>query len=191
MHASTSAFTHAVAPAQQPGGNLCTLCSAPLDASAAGLCRSCYDTYVCSREPQHNEAKVRTRRSPVFVVDTDGTEIAVIPTNIAGKVVKMCAEDLRDLTSRGFTDQVTVGRDAKSGFFYAYLNVTGTRSSTVSLSRLILNAGRKRNVTFADGDRLNLRRDNLVLVRGHGRNTVQLANKLKESEARAISAERA
>jgi hypothetical protein len=101
--------------------------------------------------------------------------------------VKMLASDLRDLRERGFTDQVTVVLDAHSGFSYANVNVTGMAGGMVGLSRLIMDAKRGKNVKYLDGDRLNLRRNNLVIVKGHGKNVVQVANRIKAGELRAAA----
>ncbi len=169
----------------------CALCAARHEGPVGALCRACFSQHVGSRPPQLNLTKVRVRREPIFLKDTDGADIALLKTNKSGLTVKLLASDLHELVARGFTDQVTLMRDRRSGFHYATVNVTGMPGGAIQLSRLIVGAKRKTNVTYADSDRQNLRRDNLVIVKGCGRQAVQVANRIKLADARTVNAERA
>ena len=154
-----------VSPSTRPA---CVLCETLHDGPLGGLCRPCFQRHVGARQPQHN-AKARVRRDPIYMVDVDGAPIVLLQTNKPGQTVKMLAADLADLTERGFSDQITIHFDAKSGFSYANTTFSGASSTGVSLSRLIARAGRNRRVTYRDGDRLNLRANNLQLVKGFGK----------------------
>jgi hypothetical protein len=108
----------------------------------------------------------RPRREPVFTTDEDGQRIVRVPLNLPGAVATVAEDDFVRLRANGFTDQWTTWHDGRSGCSYVVLGVTGLRGSILWVSRLIAEAGRGQRVGFRDGNRLNLRRDNLVVTGG-------------------------
>ena len=77
----------------------------------------------------------------------------------------MLASDWRSLTVAGWSQHWTCN---PNGSGQAYVRVSRTRATgrLVTVARLIAEAGEGRIVRYLDGDRTNLRRDNLWLDDG-------------------------
>jgi len=109
----------------------------------------------------------KPKRSPVYTQDRDGKAIVLVPLANHAQPAKLFPEDLELLSSSGLGMAWTFN-PAGNGTPYvrAYANVHG---KLVTVARLILGVGRGRRVQYRDGDRLNLRRDNLVATQGYAK----------------------
>jgi hypothetical protein len=109
--------------------------------------------------PNKKPRKVR------FAIDTDGERIALVPLANQRQPAKLLAEDLTAVLEAGYTDQWTCNSDGK-GHGYVRCGVNGVRGNLATVARLIVEPPKGYRVTYLDGDRLNLRRDNLKLEKG-------------------------
>ncbi len=103
-------------------------------------------------------------RPPVrFTTDTDGKEIALVHIPGSNEPAKLFTEDYEALTAAGYTDHWLLNSNGQ-GQSYVRCSATKQLGNTETVGRLILNLPKGHRVCYQDNDRLNLRRDNLVLV---------------------------
>lgn len=110
--------------------------------------------------------------NPTFTRDPDGREVAHVrlgtrkAANSAPKFAKLDRADYEALIADGWSGRWYLNN---SGNGYTYVNVADGRhkGSSAPVVRLLENPGRGRIVTYADADRLNLRRSNLVVTTGN------------------------
>lgn len=103
----------------------------------------------------------RTRREPSFTADTDGATIALVPTNRPGNFVRVLADDFAAYCERGFSQQWIVNSNGK-GRNYVKVGLTGISGNLAMVARLLLNVPRGTRLSYADGNPMNLRRDNPI-----------------------------
>jgi len=105
------------------------------------------------------------QRGPVrFTLDADKKAIALVPIYGSKEPAKLLAEDYAALIEAGFGDRWILNDNGKG---YAYVRCASAKhllGNTETVARLILNLPKGHRVCYQDHNRLNLRRDNLVLV---------------------------
>ncbi len=107
--------------------------------------------------------RLRRGREPTFKLDTDGAAIAVVPTSRPGRPVKMLAEDWHAYLAKGHSPFIFLNSNGK-GLDYARVDWPGPGGNLAMVARLVLGtSGGAACIEYADGDRLNLRRDNLIV----------------------------
>jgi hypothetical protein len=109
----------------------------------------------------------RKQRTPTYALDIDRKEIVLIPLANHSEPAKILREDFDALLAAGYSSSWTFNAaDSRSKYRYVRCGVWKRRGQLASVARLILNSPRGRVVKHRDGDRLNLRRDNLFLATG-------------------------
>lgn len=113
--------------------------------------------------------KKMQQAAPEYTTDTDGQELAHIALANTDQRATLYAEDFRQLMVEGWSRHWTLANTG-GRFEYVLANVRGPMNNprTVPVARLIAQAAKGRRVTYIDGDRTNLRRDNLRIVKGGG-----------------------
>jgi len=107
----------------------------------------------------------RITREPIRTVDTDGAPIVLVPLANHDRPAKLLAEDFDRLVAQGLPLAWTLNQ-ATGGNAYVRCATSAVVGRLVTVARLILRVGRGRVVKYRDGDRLNLRRDNLWATNG-------------------------
>ena len=100
------------------------------------------------------------KRTPEFFTDGSGAELARVPLAVAGTYATLRASDMQALLQAGVSTNWCVNHSG-------YIAVNIPRLGPVPLARLIECASDGERVTYKDGNRLNLRGDNLVIERNH------------------------
>lgn len=112
--------------------------------------------------------------NPTITLDPDGREVAYVRlgtrqrTNSTSQFAMLDRDDYEALIADGWSGRWYLNN---SGNGYAYVNVTdgAHKGGSAPVVRLLKSPGRGRIVTYADGNRLNLRRSNLVVTTGNAK----------------------
>jgi hypothetical protein len=108
---------------------------------------------------------MRKRKLPTVTpaVDSDGKAIVYVSLGNSPLKVRMFPEDFDLLKSRGLGGGWYLSKDGRG---HTYVLVSSREKDTTVARRLLaINAyGARVRVKYIDGDRLNLRRDNLIVV---------------------------
>ncbi|MFK2904839.1 hypothetical protein ISP17_12820 [Dyella ginsengisoli] len=111
--------------------------------------------------------KHRQQAAPQFTADADGNRLAHIALAHTHERATLYAEDYERVLAQGFSPYWAI---ASTGGRHRYVLVQARSPSNIgrslTVARLVAQAGKGQRVGYADGDRLNLRRENLVLVKG-------------------------
>lgn len=111
--------------------------------------------------------RTQKQRGPVrFTIDHDKKRIALVSILGKDKPAKLFVEDYEALIKAGYTDKWVLN-DSGNGYCYVRCSATKQLGNTETIARLILGLPRGFQVKYRDHDRLNLRRDNLVLAKRH------------------------
>lgn len=108
---------------------------------------------------------IKKRRKVRFTTDQDGKHIVLVPLANQSTPAKLLLEDFKTIIDAGYTSQWTANSDGK-GHAYVRCGVSNVRGQLATVARLIMDPPFGYRVTYRDGDRLNLRRDNLKLEKG-------------------------
>ena len=108
-------------------------------------------------------------RSPIYSLDRDGRDIVLVPLSNHPKPAKLFKEDFIRLEEAGLGLAWTYNPNGTGGQFYVRAYVSGVRGDLVTVARLIAGAGDGLRVQYRDGDRLNLRADNLYVSLGYAK----------------------
>jgi hypothetical protein len=106
----------------------------------------------------------RKAPTPTQTLDTDGQPIVVIPL-ASGGTAKILQADWQNWIDDGRSTYLTLN-DNGTGCAYVRCPHPTASGSLVTVARVLMGARRGQNVKYRDGDRTNLRRDNLYLVGG-------------------------
>lgn len=114
--------------------------------------------------------KYRQQAPTTFTTDASGQRLAHVALTNTDQRATLYAEDLERLLEAGWSPHWSW---CKTNPRFSYVLV-GARTAkraqrSLTVARLIADAGKGQCVVYNDGDRTNLRRDNLRLVRGSGR----------------------
>jgi hypothetical protein len=107
--------------------------------------------------------------APEYTTDEDGQQLVYVALANTDQRAAMYADDYHRWLAAGFSRHwsfiSTGGR-----FRYVLANARSPTNSTrtLTVARWIAEAGKGEQVRYADGDRLNLRTENLILVKGAG-----------------------
>lgn len=107
----------------------------------------------------------RIKRTPTYTRDHDSREIVRVPLCNSKHAARILAVDFDRLRTTGVSDQWTL--NGVGEYQYVRCPVSENVGDLDTVARLILHAPPGRIVKYRDGNRLNLRRDNLVLVPGY------------------------
>lgn len=121
-------------------------------------------------------------RTPKLFVDADGYCCARVPLAKAGMYAILFAGDLARLEANGIPLNWFFNLNGRRTF--GHVKVAIPDDNVRAVARLITGAGKGQQVHYRDGNRLNLRRGNLVVVEG-GRATVDAAELLEKQAERA------
>ncbi|WP_417624020.1 hypothetical protein [Paremcibacter congregatus] len=107
----------------------------------------------------------KTKRTPIHTYDLDRKPIVLVPLggNIAnGQHAKLLKKDYEELLSRGYSPNWCLLDDGSGRNQYVTL-YDRMKGNQVKVPRLIMSASSDQVIRYMDGNRLNLRRDNLHL----------------------------
>lgn len=114
--------------------------------------------------------KIRQHAPTTYTTDANGQHLAHVAMANTDQRATLYADDLERLLLAGFSPYWQWCK-TNQRFRYVLANArtpTGKKRS-ITLARLIAGAGKGQMVEYIDGDRSNLRRDNLQIVRSSGR----------------------
>jgi hypothetical protein len=101
----------------------------------------------------------RPLREAKTSIDKDGRGIILVPLANTTKHAKLFIEDWQQLLADGFSPNLC--------FNLGMVKISDWRRRTPRLSRILVKAGPGYMVRHRDGDPLNCRRDNIVLIKTH------------------------
>lgn len=104
------------------------------------------------------------KRAPTFSSE-GGREIAHVPL-ATGQTATLYRRDLDMLTANGLSLAWTFNPNGQGTAYVRAAEAGRASGGLVGVARLILNAGRGAIVRYRDGNRLNLRRENLYVASG-------------------------
>ncbi|NII11548.1 hypothetical protein [Oleiagrimonas sp. C23AA] len=111
-------------------------------------------------------------RSPEITVttDEDGNEIAQVLCTSSDHPVVLELAVLRRLQKQGWTDRWACASDGHGNrYVVTYCRDIEGRTSVTTVARLVVGAEKGQRVRYRDGNRLNLRRENLYVEKGPAR----------------------
>ncbi len=121
-------------------------------------------TYAQPRAVSHR----RSRRVPRFTKDHDGRAIVLVPIASQDQPAKLFQEDFEALMKTGITDQWHYNNNGVDCSYVRCAVGRGT-DKTMTVARLIMRPRAGVIIGYRDGNRLNLRRDNLELGTGRAK----------------------
>lgn len=109
-----------------------------------------------------------TKRMPAIerACDNDGRAIVLVPLANYPVPAKLFEADFDALRAAGLTDHWTFNNTG-NGHAYVRAGHYSSPGKLITVARVIEGAGPRVAVKYADGNPLNLRRDNLYLGRGN------------------------
>ena len=111
--------------------------------------------------------KHRKHVAAKFITDNTGVELAKVPLTSRDQHATLYADDYRRLMAAGWSPYWA---QASTGKKHEYVLVSARnpkgRRRSLTVARLVAEVGKGLTVSYADGDRLNLRRDNLLIRKG-------------------------
>lgn len=128
------------------------------------------------------KTRVKERAQTTFSTDTEGQLVAHVALFGNEHVVTLYAEDLDRILADGWSPNwflTSTGGHIR----YVLVNARSPKGAPRSLTvaRLVAQVGKGQMVAYADGDRLNLRRDNLLVRRGTAWTPVEALQPKKET----------
>lgn len=115
---------------------------------------------------------IKPDRRPVFTTDWDGRDIVLVPLANHDQPAKLMKEDFERITAKGVGIFWTLNNNG-TGPAYVRAPAPGKHLSPgrtlITIARVITGVGRGRRVHYRDGDRLNLRSDNLTTAIGYAK----------------------
>lgn len=109
----------------------------------------------------------RSPRTPQHTTDADGAAVVLVPLANYPQPAKLLAEDFERLMLAGISHMWTLNI-GKGGHGYVRLNSHRAGKNLISVARLVMAPRAGQQVRYRDGDRLNLRRDNLYVTDANG-----------------------
>jgi hypothetical protein len=120
---------------------------------------------------------MKTKRKPRTFLAA-GVLLAAVPLASGNGEAVMHAADLDRLSDAGVGCNLCLN---PSGRGIAYVRASQRGGNTVNVARFIAGARRGEVVRYHDGDRRNLRRENLYLTRGKARMDCRSCEKIREA----------
>lgn len=113
--------------------------------------------------------KQKQQAAPEYTTDADGQELAYIALANTDRRATLYAEDFQRLRDAGWSPHWSLtNTGGRFAYVLAHARNTMNRPRSITLARLVAQAAKGQRITYADGDRTNLRRDNLLIVKGGG-----------------------
>ena len=112
-------------------------------------------------------------RSPIYSQDRDGEAIVLVPLANHPESAKLLKADFLRLEERRLGMAWTFNSNGQ-GSQYVRASVPGVRGKLLTVARLIVGAGGSRCVRYRDGNRLNLRADNLFVSEGYAKRRAEI-----------------
>lgn len=111
--------------------------------------------------------KYRQQAAPEFTTDADGQQLAHVALANTDQRATLYAEDYQRWLAAGFSPYWSLC-DVGYGTRYVLSSArtAGNKHRSLTVARWVADAGKGQRVRYADGDRLNLRRENLVFEQG-------------------------
>lgn len=110
----------------------------------------------------------KIKRTPTLAVDSDGLAIVRVYLSNHPIPAEIEREDYDALTGAGASPNWIYNSNGH-GQRYVRSKHPDTGKERVQIGRIVAGAGRGQIVRYRDGDRLNLRRSNLVVAGGYAR----------------------
>lgn len=111
--------------------------------------------------------KYKQQAPTTFSFDSAGNRLAHVALAGTDLRATLLAEDLERLLAAGLSPHWSfAGSNGEARYIVVYVCGPQGRKRATTIARLIAGAGKGQVVTYADGDRLNLRRDNLLVRSG-------------------------
>jgi hypothetical protein len=112
----------------------------------------------------------KKQAAPEFTTDADGQQLVHVALANSSLRATLYADDYRRLTDAGFSRHWQHAKDGR-GNAYATLSAYSPEGvdGLVPVARLIIQAEAGKSVRYADGNPLNLRTENLKLMKGTAR----------------------
>lgn len=111
---------------------------------------------------QESNMTTKQRRTVRYSTDHDGESIVLIPLANQPASAKVLVAVFRAIIEAGYSDQWTFNDNGK-GQAYVRCGDSRTRGNLATVARVIMEPPKGYQVRYRDGDRMNLRRDNLRL----------------------------
>lgn len=108
----------------------------------------------------------KRNRHPIYSQDRDGRDIVLVPLANHAQPAKLLKEDFERLTDCGLGTAWTFNDNGKGN---AYVRTHAPGRNLITVARAIVEIGRGRRVHYRDGNRLNLRSDNLTTACGYAK----------------------
>lgn len=110
---------------------------------------------------------MKQQATPEHTIDTEGQQLTHVALTNTEERATLYTEDYQRLMDAGFTRFWNYAADGR-GHAYPTLNAYTRRGDNreVNVARLIIGAGQGEHARAIDGNSLNLRRENLLLVPG-------------------------
>ncbi len=139
---------------------------------------------------------IRHYRNPETFIDPDGTLCVRIPLANGKGEAEAYADDYANLLRKGITGNwhLNIHRDSIGRVLHRYIQCpaptlrtrpNGRQFANQTVARLIAGIGRGRRISYADGNPLNLRRNNLQVVDGYARYNIDALRLPHDNEAQA------
>jgi hypothetical protein len=111
----------------------------------------------------------RKQSTPEFTTDAGGQRLVRVSLANTDQRAMLYAEDYQRLMDAGFSSCWAV-TSTGGRFQYVLANARNPQDGkrSITIARLVAKAGKGQRVTYVDGDRLNLRGENLAIVKGGG-----------------------
>lgn len=114
--------------------------------------------------------KIRQQAPTTYTTDANGQHLAHVAMANTDQRATLYTDDLERLLVAGFSPYWQWCKTNKRfRYVLAYARTPTGKQRSITLARLIAGAGKGQMVEYIDGDRSNLRRDNLQIVRSSGR----------------------
>lgn len=131
--------------------------------------RFCWQGFVCAQKTKEMPPMTkRTRRIPTYAIDHDKQAIVLVPLANHHEPAKLFPEDFHRLMEWGYSDQWVYNR-AGTGHPYVRCSSSRVAGAHETVARVLVNPGTGHIVQYHDGDRLNLRADNLYTNKGYAK----------------------
>jgi hypothetical protein len=134
--------------------------------------------------------KVKHRAPTIFTIDSEGRCLAHVALAETNERATLYAEDLERVLAEGWSPFWSYTSTDKSAPHrrYVLVNAIGARGQprSLTIARLVAKASKGQHVKYADGDRLNLCRENLLVKKGGAWMALESLQPSKEGPREAV-----
>ena len=108
----------------------------------------------------------KQRATTYYTRDARGNQLAHVAVNGTRDRAVLHADDLARILDEGWSPHWSLQNTGCHRYVLVWAHGPKGKPRTLTVARLVANAGKGEIVRYADGDRLNLRRDNLLVRKG-------------------------